>query len=84
MENVVYKLPLKGNGKEEIEFGIVSTNVIGEPGGEIKEMGLWVVLAQHEIAMPGDLSEEGLDSLITFLINCRDYCKKFNSQSGQK
>ena len=76
MENQIYRLQL--TDKSKLEFYVCSTNEIN-PYRNIKELGVCVL--GKVIQLDGDLDLIELDSLISYLKDCRDYIKEYNENS---
>ena len=76
MENNIYRLKL--TDKSSLEFYVSSTNEIN-PTRYIKELGVCVL--GNSFQLDGDLDLTQLNSLISYLEDCRDYIKEFNENS---
>ena len=68
MENQIYKIEMSNNSK--LEFYVSNTNEIN-PLRDIKEMGVIVFNENNQI--DGGIDENELNSLIKYLINCKEY-----------
>ena len=76
MENQIYRVQLTDESK--LEFYVCSTNELN-PHRDIKELGVCVL--GKVIQLDGDLDLIELDSLISYLKDCRDYIKEYNENS---
>ena len=79
MENQIYRIELTDESK--IEFYVCSTNEIN-PHRKIKEIGVCVL--GKVIQLDGELEISELDSLISYLKDCRKYIKEYNENSKQQ
>jgi hypothetical protein len=76
MENQIYRVQLTAENK--LEFFVCSTNELN-PHRNIKELGVCVL--GKGIQLDGDLDLSELDSLISYLQDCREYIKEYNENS---
>ena len=76
MENQIYRAQLTNGGK--LELYVCTMNEIN-PYRNIKELGVSVL--GKVIQLDGNLGLNELDSLISYLQDCREYIKEYNENS---
>lgn len=76
MENQFYKVEM--SDKHKLEFYVCDTNEVS-PYRKIKDLG--IVIYKVDVQIDGSLDANGLDSLIKYLSECRDYINQFNEKS---
>lgn len=77
MENQIYRLKL--SKKKTLEFFIADTNEI-EPFKRTKELGIVVIGSNTQLDDELDVKE--LDSLISFLRDCKSYISEYNEEQS--
>jgi hypothetical protein len=79
MENQIYRINLSNEAK--IEFYVCKTNNV-EPNYPMREMG--IVVYKEDDQVDGNLQIDELESLISYLEDCKRYIEKFNESELKK
>lgn len=76
MENIIYRIHASPDAK--IEFYVCGTNEL-EPFRDTKELG--IVALEGVTQIDGGLDVNGIDSLIQYLTDVREYIAEYNEGS---
>jgi len=75
MENQIYRIAM--SSEKKIELFICDTNEL-EPYKKIKEIGIVVLGVGTQF--DGSLSSDGIESLIKYLEDCKEYIDEYNNK----